>query len=104
MSFERVDHLVFATSDLSSTVADHERRIGVRATPGGQHLGRGTRNALIALGPKCYLEIIGPDPEQGAVPAPRWFDVDTVTTPRLVAWAVSGRHGPVSDRRAEAAA
>src|SRR5262245_29091248 len=89
MSIERVDHLVLATPDVESTVADFERRTGVRASVGGQHLGRGTRNALIALGPKCYLEIIGPDPEQPATPAPRWFDVDAITTSRLVAWAAN---------------
>lgn len=85
----RVDHLVLATPDLASTVADLEQRLGVRASPGGQHLGRGTRNALIALGPKCYLEIVGPDPAQGPMPAPRWFDVDALTTARLVAWAAN---------------
>lgn len=86
---DRVDHLVLATRDIQSTVADFERRLGVRASPGGQHLGRGTRNALIALGPKCYLEIIGPDLEQEAVRNPRWFNVDTVTAPQLVAWAAN---------------
>src|SRR5262245_45441377 len=88
-SLERVDHLVLATLDVSSTVDDLERRLGVRASAGGQHIGRGTRNALIALGPKCYLEIIGPDLEQPNVPKPRWFEVDAVTAPRLVAWAAN---------------
>jgi len=37
---ERVDHLVFATPDLDSTVADVERRLGVRPPPGGTHPGR----------------------------------------------------------------
>ncbi|HYQ90020.1 MAG TPA: VOC family protein [Candidatus Binatia bacterium] len=86
---ERVDHLVFATSDLESTVADVERRLGVRPAPGGRHLDRGTRNALLALGPRCYLEILGPDPEQEAPPAPRWFGIDALPSPRLVAWAAN---------------
>lgn len=89
ISLERVDHLVLATPDLAMTVDDLERRIGVRASPGGQHVGRGTRNALIALGAKCYLEIVAPDPEQGMVPAPRWFEVDALSTPRLVTWAAN---------------
>src|SRR6267154_1983665 len=86
---ERVDHLVFATSDLESTVADVERRLGVRPAPGGRHLDRGTRNALLALGQRCYLEILGPDPEQEAPPAPRWFGIDALPSPRLVAWAAN---------------
>jgi len=83
----RVDHLVYATRDLPATVADMERRLGVAARPGGRHLGRGTHNALIALGPASYLEMIGPDPAQAPSDAPRWFGIDELTGPRLVTWA-----------------
>ena len=54
---------------------------------GGQHQGRGTRNALIAIGPACYLEIIGPDPAQAPLAGPRWFGIDALTAARLVTWA-----------------
>ncbi|MGH7619473.1 MAG: VOC family protein [Gemmatimonadaceae bacterium] len=85
----RVDHLVYATPDLDASVAELEARLGVRASVGGRHLGRGTRNALIAFGPTSYLEIIGPDPEQPPTAAPRWFSVDAVPGARLVAWAAN---------------
>jgi hypothetical protein len=45
----RVDHLVYATSDLQTGVDRIEELLGVLAAPGGQHLGRGTRNALLSL-------------------------------------------------------
>ncbi len=85
----RVDHLVYATPDLDRTVADLERLLGVRATPGGQHPGRGTRNALIALGADSYLEIIGPDPEQPPANLRSWWFND-LNEPRLVTWAAKG--------------
>ncbi len=87
---ERVDHLVYGTPDLKAAIDDLEKLLGVRATPGGQHPGRGTRNALVALGPGAYLEIIGPDPEQPKPDLPRPFGLDTLSEPRLVAWAAKG--------------
>jgi hypothetical protein len=84
----RVDHLVYATSDLNRGVDEIEKLLGVRATAGGQHPGRGTRNALIALGPTAYLEIIAPDPEQATPEEPRPFGLDKLKESRLVAWFV----------------
>ena len=86
----RVDHLVYATPDLDAGIGRVEALLGVRATPGGQHPGAGTRNALVALGPSCYLEIIGPDPEQPKPAGPRRFGIDDLTAPRLATWAAKG--------------
>lgn len=86
----RVDHLVYATPDLAAGVKQVERLLGVKAVPGGQHPGAGTRNALIGLGDKTYLEIIGPDPDQPKPDRPRRFGIDELQAPRLVTWAAKG--------------
>jgi hypothetical protein len=86
----KVDHLVYATPDLNRGVEEIEKILGVRATPGGQHPGRGTRNALITLGPAIYLEIIAPDPEQPPPKTPRPFGIDGLKASRLAAWAAKG--------------
>src|SRR6185436_20275422 len=97
----RLDHLVYAVPDLDAGVSDLERRLGVRAAPGGQHPGRGTRNALIALGPDSYLEILAPDPAQPAPAGGRWFGVDPAVPARLAGWAAKGAN---LERMAESAA
>ena len=85
-----IDHLVYATPDLDLGVRSIERLLGVRATPGGQHPGFGTRNALVALGPSIYLEIIGPDPDQPKPVGPRRFRIDELKAPQVVAWVAKG--------------
>jgi Glyoxalase-like domain len=97
-----IDHLVYATPDVDETVEALNELLGVRAVTGGSHPGRGTRNALIGLGPRCYLEIVGPDLAQPAPPGPRWFLIDSLKAPRLVAWAV--RDAGLEERCKEAAA
>jgi len=86
-----IDHLVYATPDLDLGVSTIEKTLGIRATPGGQHPGMGTRNALVALGPASYLEIIGPDPDQPMPTGPRRFGIDTLTAPRLIGWVAKSR-------------
>lgn len=85
----RLDHLVYATPDLEATVADIAATWGVTPAAGGRHDGRGTHNALLAIGNGAYLEVIGPDPEQPDPPGPRPFGVDDLTEPRLITWAAS---------------
>lgn len=83
---KRLDHLLYATPDLDATVDDLVRRCGVRPAPGGSHPGRGTRNALLSLGPDSYLEILGPDPAQPPPARPRWMGIDGLPLARLATW------------------
>ena len=85
----RVDHLVYATPDLDRGISEIEAIFGVKASPGGQHPGRGTRNALVSLGPTTYLEIFAPDPAQPFPETPRAFGLDNLKSSRLVAWYVN---------------
>ena len=84
-----IDHLVYAAPDLTAAVAEMEGRFGVRAQAGGKHTGQGTHNALLALGPRTYLEIIAPDPGQPAPPIPRAFGIDGLRRGGLVSWALA---------------
>lgn len=84
-----VDHLVYAVPDLAAAVAEVEERFGVRAEAGGKHSGLGTHNALVALGPQTYLEIIAADPGQPRPSRGRPFGVDDVRCGALAGWALA---------------
>ncbi|GAA4630312.1 VOC family protein [Actinoallomurus vinaceus] len=84
-----LDHLVYAAPDLTVAVEQVAERVGIRPVEGGPHVGLGTRNFLLGLGGRSYLEIVGPDPDQPEPAGPRLFGVDDLAAPALVGWAVA---------------
>jgi glyoxalase-like protein len=84
-----LDHILLGINNLNHGIAWMEERSGVRAVFGGVHPGRGTRNALLSLGPRRYLEIIAPDPAQAAAgPGHELLErLRAMQEPRLVGWA-----------------
>jgi hypothetical protein len=83
-----LDHLVYAAPNLGEAIDETEGLLGVWAAPGGSHPAWGTANALLALGPDVYLEIIGPDPNLPRPETGYSFGIDDLSAPRLVSWAV----------------
>lgn len=80
-----VDHLLLGVADLDRGIAWVEQMTGVKAAPGGSHPGVGTRNALLSLGDRHYLEIIAPDPSQTTFQFQ--IDIRKLAEPRLITWA-----------------
>ena len=52
-----IDHVVLVVSDLGRAIADHTAR-GFTVTPGGEHEGGLTHNALVGFADGSYLELI----------------------------------------------
>ncbi|WP_299427978.1 VOC family protein [uncultured Shimia sp.] len=82
-----LDHLAVAGETLEAAVAHVEVALGVKMGPGGEHDHFGTHNQLIGLADGLYLEAIAANPSAGALPYPRWFDLDRLQgAPRLGNW------------------
>ena len=52
-----IDHIVIAVRDLAAAAADYDA-LGFTVTPGGEHTGGATHNALISFGDGSYFELI----------------------------------------------
>ena len=98
-----LDHLVFGVPHLDQGIDMLERQTGVRPAFGGRHPGRGTHNALLALGGRQYLEVIAIDPSQANAAGLLFPELRTLSQPAFVSWAIAV--GDVADaaRRARAA-
>jgi hypothetical protein len=83
-----LDHMILGCNDLDRGIAFVEDRTGVRAAFGGVHPGRGTRNALLSLGQRRYLEIMAPDPDQPDTKNPLALHLRKLSEPQIVGWAV----------------
>ncbi len=65
----RIDHVIFATTDLEATAARLEAEYGLRAAGGGRHQGLGTGNRIVPLG-GGYLEILAETDAEEAARSP----------------------------------
>jgi len=81
-----IDHLVFATPDMEHGIRRLAELLGVTAALGGRHPKWRTQNALLSLGPRVYLEFMGPDDNPPDPDNPRPFGIDGLSSPRLVTW------------------
>jgi hypothetical protein len=101
-----LDHILLGCNDLDHGIALVEEKTGVRAAYGGVHPGRGTRNALLSLGERRYLEVIAPDPKQDSAQpfaAHQLATIKNLTTPRLIGWAAHPGDVEVLAKRLHAA-
>ncbi len=83
-----LDHLVIGTPDLARTVAAFHAATGIEPVFGGNHPGRGTRNYLVGLGERQYLELIGINPDDPVAEADLFFGLGDCTEPEFRTWAV----------------
>ncbi len=88
MRYMRIDHLVWYWANLSAGRTYFATHMDCEPLYGGEHPGEGTANAVMALGPSTYLEILGRDPRQ---PVDRLgSELKNLTGSGLYHWAVGG--------------
>lgn len=83
-----IDHLLWAAPDLDTGRAEIGRLCGIEPRAGGRHPGVGTHNALLGLGPSCYLEIIALDPSQQQISG-LGEQLVGLQQPRLLTWCAA---------------
>ena len=82
------DHIQLGSADLDGGIIWFEKRTGVRAAFGGVHPGGGTRNALVSLGKRHYLEVYALDPQQPNVDNEDVQKLRRLASPAVMGWAI----------------
>jgi len=96
----RIDHVIYGTADLDVASARIEAELGLEVLPGGRHVGQGSHNRIVPLGPG-YLELlaIADRAEAEASPIGRLLLDRLSDDDGLIAWAVSGVDVPAIAER-----
>lgn len=97
----RIDHLVWYDADLAAGRGYFAGHMDCQPLYGGEHPGEGTANAVMALGPSTYLEILGRDPAQGGVGLDQ--EVKNLSGSGLYHWAIGGIDLPLLAEKARLA-
>ena len=98
-----LDHIMVGAADLDAGIAWFEKLTGVRPVFAGNHPGVGTRNAIVSLGPRQYLEILASDPAQSDGRARILPLLRSLTSPRPIAWGARASNIEDMRRNTEAA-
>jgi len=96
----KLDHVIYGTADLDVASARIEAELGLTVLPGGRHVGQGSHNRIVPLGPG-YLELlaIADRAEAEASPIGRLLLDRLSDDDGLIAWAVSGVDVPAVAER-----
>jgi catechol 2,3-dioxygenase-like lactoylglutathione lyase family enzyme len=60
----RIDHVIYAVSDLQKAVARFSEEFGLQAIGGGEHREFGTRNEIVPVGTGQFIELLAVDVAQ----------------------------------------
>jgi len=83
----RIDHVLYAVSDLEAGAARFEEDLGLESIPGGKHPAWGTANRIVPLGPD-YLELVAVVDPQLAAESP-FGRMVLEAGERLLGWSVA---------------
>lgn len=98
------DHLVYAVPDLQAANDALAAGLGVQPAYGGEHAADyGTCNALLALGPRCYFEVLAPAGAAGPDQPPFARGISALPEGDIISFAVASSDLPGIQARARAA-